>query len=85
MIQGIFLQGVGLLQLLAAIELSRVESPALLRHIHTEQGQDVRGRLGEAGQDIDRLGGEVTSLLCSLAKPDTPAAVLHCFPRVRLV
>ena len=34
------------------------------------------GYLGEAGQDVDGLGGEVSSLLGALAGADTPAGVL---------
>ena len=56
----------GFLQRVPAIELGGVEPPGVLRHVEAEQGEDVGGRLGQAGQHVHRLRREVTALLCPL-------------------
>ena len=84
-IHGVLLQSVRLLQRIRTIELSWIQSPGVFSNIKTEQRQYVGGRLGEAGQDIDCLGREVSSLLSSFTESDTPARVLNSFSGVRLV
>ena len=84
-VEGVLLQRVRLLHRLDAVRVCWIEASGVLGHLHGEQRQDVGGWLGEAGQDVHRLGREVAALLGPLAGADTPARVLHRLPRVAVV
>ena len=47
--------------------------------LQAEEGQDVRRRLAEGRQNVDRLGGEVAPLPGALAPAGAPTRAHHLF------
>lgn len=53
------------------------QTPAVVRLLNVEQSQDVLRRLGQGGQNIDCLSGEVAALLGTIATSYAPAVIQY--------